>query len=63
MNEELLFAMIEDLRQELRRINGNLESINSELSDIKYNTYTNSDISSKLDDVIKEVKKIRRNTE
>ena len=63
MNEELLFAMIEDLQQELKIMNSNLAEIKNELSDIKHNTHSNADIVSKLEEVLEEVKKIRRNTQ
>lgn len=63
MDEDILMAMIGNLHQELEKINSNLEDVKNELSSINSNTFNNGYIFDKLDDVLKEVEKIRKNTQ
>lgn len=60
MNEEIL-EVLKDMRDQLTGITSAIEDVRSEVSNIYLNIESNSDVEEKLDDVIRELKKLRNN--
>lgn len=60
MDEEIL-EVLKDIRDQLNGITSAIEDVRSEVSNVYLNMESNSDVESKLDDVVKELKKIKNN--
>lgn len=60
MNDEIL-EVLKDIRDQLTGITSAIEEVRSEVSNVYVNMESNSDVESKLDDVVRELRKIRNN--
>ena len=60
VDEDILMSMIGEIQNQLSQLTSAVEDVRSEVSNVYLNMDDNSNLESKLDDVVTELRKIRR---
>ena len=60
MDEDLLMAMLSDIQNQLSNLTAETSNVVSEVSNVFYSMPNNDALETKLDEILQELKKIRR---